>query len=73
MEKKPELSTAERDKLRQQVMRELKPQLEDYIRQEVKKQLGAKATQDTIQTVSLDVLMRFFRSLGNRSAFFKNI
>lgn len=73
MEKKPELSAADRDKLRQQLVRELKPQLEDFIRQEIKRQLGSKATRDNVQEITLDVLLRFFRSLGNRSTFFKNL
>jgi hypothetical protein len=67
------LTPAERTHLAQQVRRELKPALEDFVREEVARQLGGRAAKAQVQEISLDVLFKFYRQLANRSAFFKNV
>lgn len=56
-----------------ELKRTLKKSLEDFVREEVARQLGSRASRDKVQEISLDVLFKFYRQLANRSASFKNI
>ena len=69
MDQKTGLTASERDKL----LRQLKPAVEDFVRDEVIRQLGTRAHRDAVQEVTLDVLLKFFRNLATRSSFFKNL
>lgn len=73
MDDKSPMTSAERDQLRKHLLRELKPAVEDFVRAEVKRQLGEKAHRDAVQELTLEVLFKFFRNLANRNSFFKNL
>jgi hypothetical protein len=68
-----EAKTSLTDAQLRRVVSLLKPQLEDFVRAETKRQLGERATRDQIQEIALDVLFKFYRQLANRSSFFKNL
>lgn len=72
-DKSSPLTPSELTRLRTQLQRELKRDMEDFVREEVKRALGTKAQRDQVQEMTLDVLLKFYRQLANRGSFFKNM
>lgn len=73
MDHTPALSAAAKAELRDQAVRALKPVVEAYVREEVTRQLGAKAQREAVQEVVIEVLLKFYRNLSNRSGIFRNL